>query len=167
MIERDLQPFENVPSRLRFSKLELGPSANDLSPELDEIVEHLEQRQHLRTPADDREHDHAERRLQLRVLVEVVEDDLSHLAAFQVDDDPEAVPIGFVANVGDALEHLLPNELRDPLDQPRLVDLVGNSLDDDGGAVALFETSISALARMMTVPRPVRDACWTPCRPTM
>ena len=40
------------------------------------LLDELEQVQHARPAADDGQHDDAERRLQLRVLVEVVEDDL-------------------------------------------------------------------------------------------
>ena len=48
VIERDLQPFEDVGARFRLPQLELGAAANDLAPELDEVLEDLEQRQHLR-----------------------------------------------------------------------------------------------------------------------
>ena len=77
-------------------------------------------------------------RLQLRVLVQVVEDDLSNLAALQVDDDAEPVAIRFVANVRDALDGFLAHELGDALDQPCLVDLIGNLVDDDRRAIALL-----------------------------
>ena len=62
-----------------------------------------------------------------RVLVEVVENDLRHFAALQLDDDPHAVAIGFVAQVGDALDGLLAHQIGDPLDQLRLVDLIRES----------------------------------------
>ena len=58
------------------------------------------------------------RRLQLRVLVEVVEHDLGHLAAAQLDDDPHAVAVGLVAQIRDALDRLLAHQLGDLLDQP-------------------------------------------------
>ena len=121
VIERDLQPFQDVPARFGLAELELRSSTNDLAAELDEVVEDLEERQHLRPAADDRQHDDAERRLQLRVLVEIVEDDLADLAALQVDDDAKAVAIGFVADVGDALEHFLAHQFGDALDQPALL----------------------------------------------
>ena len=65
VIERDLQPFEDVIARLGLPQLELGAAAHDLAAELDEALDQLEQRQHLRPPADDGEHDDAEARLQL------------------------------------------------------------------------------------------------------
>ena len=138
VIERNLQAFENVPARFRLAQLELGSPANDLSAELDEALDQLQQRQHLRPPADDREHDDAERRLQLRVLVQVVQHDVAELAALQIDDDPHAVAIGFVANVRDAFNGLGVDQLRDVLDQALLVDLIRNRGDDDGRAIALL-----------------------------
>ena len=127
MIERDLQPFEDVIARLGLPQLELGAAPDDFAAELDEALDQLEQVQHLRPAADDREHDDAEARLQRRVLVEVVENDLRHFAALQLDDDPHAVAIGFVAQVGDALDRLLAHQIGDPLDQLRLVDLIRES----------------------------------------
>ena len=60
VIERDLEPFEDVIARLGLPQLEFGPAADDLAAELDEALDQLEQRQHLRPAADDGEHDDAE-----------------------------------------------------------------------------------------------------------
>ena len=43
VIERDLQAFEDVGARLGLAQLELGPAADDLAPELDEVLDDLEQ----------------------------------------------------------------------------------------------------------------------------
>ena len=112
VIERDLEALEDVGPRLGLAQLELGAPADHLAAELDEVLEHLEQRQHPRPAADDRQHDDAEGRLQLRVLVEVVQDDVGHLAALQLDDDAHAVAIRFVAQVGDAFDDLLVHAAR-------------------------------------------------------
>ena len=56
---------------------------------------------------DDGQHDDAEGGLEGRVLVEVVQDDLGQLAPLDLDDDPDAFPVGLVADVGDALDLLL------------------------------------------------------------
>ena len=138
VIERDLQAFEDVIARLGLPELELGAAADDFAAELDEALDQLEQVQHLRPAADDREHDDAEARLQRRVLVEVVEHDLGHFAALQLDDDAHAVAVGFVAQVGDAFDRLLAHQVGDPLDQLRLVDLIRNLGDDDRDPVALL-----------------------------
>ena len=133
-----MQAFEDVRARLGLAQLELGAPPDDLAAELDEVLDDVDERQHARPAADDRQHDDAERRLQLRVLVEVVEDDLGHLAALQLDDDPHAVAVGLVAQIGDALDRLLAHELGDVLEQPLLVDLVRNLGDDDRDLVALL-----------------------------
>ena len=59
------------------------------------------------------------------------------LAALELDHDPDALAVGLVAQVGDALDRLLAHQLGDPLDQPRLVHLVRDLGDDDRLAVAL------------------------------
>ena len=79
VVERDLQTFEDVVSRLGLAQLELRAAHDDLAAEVDEAVDELREIQHLRPPADDGEHDDAEALLQLRVLVEVVENDLRRL----------------------------------------------------------------------------------------
>ena len=48
------------------------------------------------------------------------------------------VAIGLVAQIGNALDGLLANQIGDPLDQLRLVDLIGNLGDDDRLPVALL-----------------------------
>ncbi len=95
-------------------------------------------RQHPRPAADDRQHDDAERGLQLCVLVEVVEDDLRHFAALQLEHDAHAVAIGLVAQVRYPLDDLFPHQLGDVLEQSLLVDLVGNLGDDNRDLVAFL-----------------------------
>jgi hypothetical protein len=138
VIQRDLQALEDVPARFGLAQLEFGTAVDDLAAELDEVVENLEQRQDLRAAADNGERDDPEGRLQLRVFVEVIEDHLANFAALQVDDDAKTFPIRLVTDVGDPFEDLLADELRDTLDQPGLVDLVGDGVDDDGGPVAFL-----------------------------
>ena len=87
---------------------------------LDEQSQQVHQPQLARLAGDDREQDHAERFLHLRVLVEVVEDELSFFAALDFDHDAHAVAIGFVAHVGDAFDFLRLHQFRDALDQARL-----------------------------------------------
>ena len=147
MIERDPQAFEDVVARLGLAQLELGPAPDDLAPELDEALDELQQAEHLRPAADDGQHDDAEARLQRRVLVEVVEDDLRHFAALELDDDPHAFAVGFVAKVGDALDGLLADQIGDALDQLRLVDLIRNFGEDDRRRGRPSCSSRSSIAR--------------------
>ena len=138
VIERDLQSFEEVVAGFRLSQLEVGAAADDFAPEADEGLDELEQVQHLRPAADNREHDDAEIRLQLRVFVEIVEDDLGHLAAFQLDDNPHPLAIRFVAQIRDAVDDFFADQIRDPLEERLFVDLIRYFGDDDRDAVALL-----------------------------
>ena len=49
----------------------------------------------------------------------------------ELDDDAHAVPVRFVAQVGDAFDALVLDQLGDGLDELGLVDLVGDLVDDD------------------------------------
>ncbi|MNQ87875.1 hypothetical protein D3C85_1031160 [compost metagenome] len=84
-----------------------------------------------RTAVDQRDDVDTEHRLQLGLGVEVVEDDLRHFAATQLDHDAHTVLVGLVAQFGDAFELLLFYQLGDLLDQTRLVQLVREFGDDD------------------------------------
>ena len=75
-------------------------------------LQHVHQAQLARLAVDDGQHDHAEVDLQLRVLVEVVEDHLGLLAALQLEDDAHAVAIAFVANFRDAFDLLFVHQSR-------------------------------------------------------
>ncbi len=71
---------------------------------LDEQLDHRDQAQLARLPADDGEQDHPERFLHLRELEKIVEDELRFLAALQLDDDAHAFARGFIAHAGNAFE---------------------------------------------------------------
>ena len=118
-------------ARLGLPQLELGAAPDDVAAELDEALDQLEQVSTFGRPPTMASMMMPKLDLQLRVLVEVVEDDLRHLAALQLDDDAHAVAIGLVAQVGDALDRLLADQVGDALDQLRLVDLIRNLGDDD------------------------------------
>ena len=138
VVERDLEAFEDVIARLGLAQLELRAANDHFAAEIDEALDELGEVQHLRAAADDGEHDDAEALLQLRVLVEVVQNDFRHFAALQLDDDAHAFAIGFVAQIRDAFDGLLAHELGDLLDQAGLVHLIRNLGDDDRLLVALL-----------------------------
>ena len=85
----------------------------------------------MRRVGHERQHDDAERRLHRRVLVQLVQHHARNRIALQLDDDAHAVLVGLVAQVGDAFELLVANQVGDVLDQLRAVDLIRNLGDDD------------------------------------
>ena len=134
MVDRDLEPLEDVLPVLRHAVLEARPPLDDLVPVLEEVPEHRLEVHHLRLAVDEREHDDAEGGLELRALEELVQDDLRHRVALQFDDDPDPVAVGLVAEVGDVRDLLVAHETRDLLDEPCLVHHEGDLADDDAVA---------------------------------
>ncbi len=65
------------------------------------------------------------------MLVDLVEDHGGHFAPAEFHHDPHPVPVGFVPDIRDAVDFLIPDQFRDLLDQPRLVHLVRQFRDDD------------------------------------
>ena len=114
---------------------------DDLAPVTQECIEHVLQRQQPRLPVDQRHHVDAEHLFHLRLREQVVEQDLRHLAALELDHDAHAVFVGLVAQSvrGDTLDQLVAHQIRDALDELRLVNLVGKLGDDDRLAIALAD----------------------------
>ena len=96
---------------------------------------------------DQRHHVHAERVLQLRLLVEVIEDDLRHFTALQLNHQAHAGFVRFVLDVSDTLDLFLVDQFGNLFLQGLLVDLIGQLIDDDGlatGILDLFEVGACA-----------------------
>ena len=109
----------------------LRPPRHDLLAEADEGDDHVLQVHQQRAPAIERQHVDAERRLQRRVPIELVQHDVRHGVALQLDHHAHAVTVGLVARVRNALDALLVHELRHPLEQLRLVHLKRQFVNDD------------------------------------
>src|SRR6185437_4703388 len=103
-------------------------------------LDDVDNAQLARLSIDDAKHDHAKVNLHLRVLVQIIQNDLSLLAALQFDNDAHAIAIALVANIGNAFELLIGDQRRNLLNQPCLVDLEWDLGNDDRLAIlaALF-----------------------------
>ena len=134
--QRDGQAFEDVAAFARLAQFEHRAPRHHLAAVRQEALQRLFQVQQARLAVDQRHHVHAEGVLQLGLLVQVIENDLADLAALQFDDDAHARLVGLVADVGDAFDLLLVDQLGDLLDQRLLVNLIGNLVDDQRLAVA-------------------------------
>ena len=112
-------------SALRSSYLRAP--GDDVLLVLDVVVQHLLDVERARHAVDERQHDHAEALLELRVLEELVEHDLRDAVVLELDDHAHALAVGLVAQVGDLGELLLADQLGDLRDQLGLVHLVRES----------------------------------------
>ena len=144
--DRDCEADLDMRVVARLGEQIFGPPSNDFLAEVDERAQHVGQRQHLRPAAVQRDHVGAETRLQGGEAPELVEHHVGDRVALDLDDDAHAVAVGFVAQIRDALDALLANELCYALDQRRLVDLVGDLADDQRLAVLaqLFDRDLGA-----------------------
>ena len=143
--QRDRQAFEHVAALARLAQLEDRAPRHDLAAVLEEDRDQVLQVAQLRLVVDQRDHVHAERVLQLRLLVQVVQHHLGHFAALELDHHPHARLVGLVLDVADALELLLVDQLGHALEQVLLVHLVRDLVDDDRLALALVDVLEVAL----------------------
>jgi hypothetical protein len=106
------------------------PPGHHLLAMADEQVDHLPQGQLPGAAVGQRQTDHPEVHLQLRVGEQLVEHHLGDGPPAQLDDDAHAVAIGLVAQIGDAVDLAVLHQVGDAHDQVGLVDLVGELADD-------------------------------------
>ena len=136
--QRHRLAFEQVPALPGAAQQEQRAPGDHLAPVLDESLQHLLEVQYPGLPVDQRHAVDAEHGLELGLGVEIVEHHIAGLAPAQFDNDAQAVLVGFVAQLGDALDLLLFHQFRDLLDEPRFVELVGNLRDHDDVAAPLL-----------------------------
>ncbi len=119
-------------------ELIICPPDHHLAAVIEEVLQELLEREDLRLVVEHPEEDDAEGGPHLGHLVEIVLNDLGHCVSFELDDDADPFAVGFVAEVGNALEALVLDEGRNLFDEPGLVDLVRQLIDDDRRPLALF-----------------------------
>ncbi len=139
VVERDQVALENVRPRLGLAELELRAAGDDLTLEVEVVLEHVPEGQRPRDTVDERDRVEAEGRLQRRVLVELVQRNLGDRVALQLDLDPHPRPVRVVGEVRDLRQHLVVDEVGDLLDHAgvaALLHAVGQLGDDDRGLAA-------------------------------
>src|ERR1700744_5140408 len=117
-----------------FAQQESSTALPHVDAVIDEGAEGYVERK-LQWPAvEHSQEDHREALLHLRVLVELVEDDLGLSAALETDHDAHAVAVALVTEVvfRDVGDDFFVDQVGDALDQLGLVDLVRDLGDDDG-----------------------------------
>ena len=65
------------------------------------------------------------------MFVQLVDNDLGHRVALELNHDAHAVAIRFIAQIADAFDLFVVDQLGDLFDQPLLIHHVGNFADDD------------------------------------
>ena len=114
-------------------------------------IDHLLEVHRLGPAVVDRQRVDAERRGQLRELVQLVDDHLGHGVALEFDDNAR-VFVRLIPYGGDVGDRFVVGQLRDLLDQRGAVDHVRNLRDDDLLAVALHLLDADAAALLDAAP---------------
>ena len=104
----------------------------------DVVMKNFLQREDARHAVDQSKHDNTEANLQLRVLEQLVNDNLRKGVLLQIDDDVDAMAVSTVVNVADLGKFLVTNKLTKLLEELLAVDLIRNLLDDDLAAAVLL-----------------------------
>ena len=115
---------------LGLCQLELGPPRDHLAPVLEELQDELDDAQAPGPVLHEHHHVRRESALQPAVLEEQVLHHLGILPLPEFHDHAEALPRGFVSQVGDSLDALVLHELRDFLYERRLCQLERYLCDD-------------------------------------
>src|SRR5688500_14147303 len=121
-------------SRVGLPQLKFCAPANNLTPELYEMLQHFLQIQELRLAINDRDIDNAERRLHRRQLVKLVQDHLWDRVALELDHDTHSFAVRFITDLRYTLQLLFLNKLSDPPDQLCLIYLIRDLGDHDSVA---------------------------------
>src|SRR6266511_3668466 len=101
------EPDQHMGAIARLAEQILGAPRNYLLAEGDEGGEQVLEIHHQRATALEGDDIGAEGRLQRRVAVELVEHDVRHSLALELDDDAIAVAVGLVAQRGDTVDLLV------------------------------------------------------------
>ena len=112
-----------------------GAALNRLDTEVEKHLEHLAQGEQDRLTVDQRQHVGTEVALQRRELEQIVQHHLRVGITAQLHHDPHAIAIALIADVRDALQLLVVDQLCDPLNQRCFVGLIGQLRDDHRIAV--------------------------------
>ena len=135
--------LEDMRAGLGLLEIETRAAGDDVDLVVDVVLQHLGKREAFGHAVHERQVVGAEGGLQARVLVQVVEDDLRDNALLELDDQAQALLVGLVAHVGDALDALLVYQLGDLLLQGALVDHVGNLGKDQAVTAGLGRLHMS------------------------
>ena len=111
---------------------------DNLFTELDESGDNIFQIHHHRPTGVNRQHIHAEARLQRRVFVQLVQNHVRLKITLDFNHHAHALTVGLVADVGNALHPFFLNQFGNFLHHGGLVHLIGNFVNNDGLFVFLY-----------------------------
>ena len=116
---------------LGLFQIEEASAGNDCLAESEKLLEDLFQGQNPGLPVNNSKVDHPKGNLHGRAFVELAYENFRADILFQVQHDPNPVPVGLIPKVLNTLDLLLPNQVSDLFDQFCLVHRVGQLCENN------------------------------------
>ena len=126
MIQRNFETFQDMRPVFGFAQFILAFPGNDILLVLQIVFQNLFQVQHPGMAINQRQHNNPKRILELGMLVQLVQHHFRLDIAAQFNNDPHALPIGFIPKVGNAFQGFILHQFGNIFNQPCLVDLIGD-----------------------------------------
>ena len=121
--------MSTIPS---LAQLVNSPASNDFAPVRQERFQNLLQIKKLGLAVVQCDHVDAKYTLHWRLLVEIVEHDITDFALLQLDENTHAVLVGLIAQFADAINAFFADKICDLLYETSLVHLIRQLGDNDG-----------------------------------
>ena len=122
-----------------FAQLEYSAAGHDFAAMVNKRRNHLFQIQRAWLAINQGHHVHAKGILELGVLKQVIEHNLWHFAATQLNHYSHTRLVRLISNIRDALDALFVHQFSNPFQQRSLVHLIRKFVNDDGLARALVD----------------------------
>ena len=132
------QTFQDVGTFLSLLEVELGTADDHLMAVIHEMLDEVLKVQRVGTTVDQRHVVHVERALQGGHLIQLVQHHLGIGIAFQFIDDADALTVGFVTDVGDAVQLFVVDQVGRLLDHVGLIDLIRYRGGNDAFVAVVF-----------------------------
>ena len=124
IVQCEEKPLDDVLAILGLAEVVRGSAPDHGEPVVDPRSEDVPQVEFLGPAIDEGKHDDAERVAELRLLEQRGDDLVGLGVALEFDHEPDAVAVGFIAQIGDRVRPPRPHEACDLFDHPRFVHLV-------------------------------------------
>ena len=107
------------------------PAADNFFAEFDKGADNVFQIQHNRAAVMNSQNVHAETGLQRRIFIQLIQNDIGLKITLQLNNNPDAMAVGLVANLRNAVQFLFFYQFGDTGNHCRLINLIGNFVDNN------------------------------------
>ena len=132
IVKRNDQTFKDMSAFFGTCQIITCAAQNNITLVINVVHQCILQRKNFGHAIDQRQHIHAETRLQLRRLEQLIQHNLGHGILLELNDDVDAMTVGSVVDVADFGQFLVAHELAEFFKQTLTIHLIGNLFDNNG-----------------------------------